>query len=84
LGDAIGELRREVLECIRRGEVEHAEELYSVMEVAYVGLSTFDYPDALTNNLRRRIDVARSLVERTHGDVVTALRQNELEKRLEK
>ena len=82
LGDTIGEIRREVLELIRRGDVKKAEELFSKMEEAYGGLSTFNYPDALTNNLRRKIDVARSLVERTHGEVVTALRQKELEERL--
>ena len=82
LGDAVGELRREALERIRGGDAEGAAALFSAMEEAYDGLSSFDYPDAVSNNLRRRVDVARSLVERTHGEVVAALRQREMEQRL--
>jgi len=84
LGDAIGELRREILERIRRGEVERAAELYGDMAKAYDGLTTFDYPDAVSHNLRRKVDVARSLLGRSQGDVVAALRQKELEERLKK
>jgi translin len=42
----------------------------------------FDYPEAVTLGLRRRTDAARGLVERTRGDVTTALQQARLEAKM--
>ncbi|HSQ27407.1 MAG TPA: hypothetical protein VLM80_09810, partial [Anaerolineales bacterium] len=39
---------------------------------------TIDYPDALTNGLRRQTDLARGIVERTRGDVTISLREQRL------
>ena len=33
----------------------------------------FDYPDAITRGLRRKSDLARSMLERTRGDLTNAL-----------
>jgi translin len=41
-------------------------------------LITIDYPDALTNGLRRQTDLARGIVERTRGDVTISLREQRL------
>jgi translin len=38
-----------------------------------------DYPDGLTNNLRRQTDLVRGIVEKTRGDVTLALRSQHLE-----
>lgn len=79
VGEAIGELRRAVLDAIRRADVPRAEELLALAEDVHAALMTFDYPDALTGGLRRTTDAMRGLLERTRGDVVTAVRQARLE-----
>jgi len=38
-----------------------------------------DYPDAITNGLRRQTDVARAIIERTRGDLTFSLRGEQLE-----
>jgi predicted translin family RNA/ssDNA-binding protein len=38
-----------------------------------------DYPDAITNGLRRQTDVARSIIEKTRGDITFSLRGEHLE-----
>ncbi len=78
LGEMIGELRRHVLDCLRRGRLERAEVYLEVMDETLGFLVTVDYPDALTGGLRRTADVARSLVERTRGDLTAAYRQEVL------
>jgi translin len=40
---------------------------------------SFDYPDAIMHGLRKKTDVARSLIERTRGDLTNALQVKELE-----
>ncbi len=79
LGEAIGEMRRAILDAILRAEVDRAQELLSLAEDIQGALMTFDYPDALTSGLRRTTDAMRGLLERTRGDVVTAVRQARLE-----
>ncbi len=81
-GEAIGECRRAILDAIRRADVARAEELLALAEDIHAALMTFDYPDALTSGLRRTTDAMRGLLERTRGDVVTAVRQARLEERL--
>ena len=44
---------------------------------------TVDDPDAMTANLRRATDVARSILERTRGDLTLAAQQQRLARRLE-
>jgi translin len=52
------------------------------MDDIYAQLVTMDFPDALTYGLRRRTDIARSIIERTQADVTISFRQQQLEKRL--
>jgi translin len=47
-------------------------------------LVTMDYPDAITGGLRRLTDVARSIIERTRGDLTLSLRQEHLEDSIRK
>jgi translin len=79
LAEAMGELRRSILDLIRRGEVERAEELLRVMDDVYGILVTVDYPDAITRGLRRTTDMVRGVLERTRGDLTMAVRQQRLE-----
>jgi translin len=82
LAEAVGELRRHLLDILRAGEVERCEECLAVMDEVYGILVTFDYPDAMTGGLRRTTDNVRGILERTRGDLSLAVRQRDLEKRL--
>jgi translin len=73
MAEAASELRRQVLDCLRRGELGPAEHLLGVMDDVYGLLVTIDFPDALTGGLRRSTDALRAVLERTRGDVTTAL-----------
>jgi len=82
LADVIGELRRAALDYLRLNEVEKAENLLNSMEDILEGLQSFDYPNALVPDLRRKCDVGRSLIERTRGDLTRAVGQSRLVKEL--
>jgi translin len=82
LAEAVGELRRFLLDILRGGEVERCEDCLAVMDEVYGILVTFDYPDAMTGGLRRTTDNVRGILERTRGDLSLAVRQRDLEKRL--
>jgi translin len=84
VGEAIGEGRRHVLDLLRAGEVLRAEEFLDALEDLYGLLVTIDYPDALTMNLRRTTDVARSLIEKTRGDLTIAFAQHDVRQALER
>jgi translin len=72
IAEAIGEARRHVLDLLRAGRVEDGERVLATMDDLYSILVTIDYPDAITGNLRRSTDVARSLIEKTRGDLSIA------------
>jgi translin len=84
LAETVGELRRFVLDKLRRGELDGTEALLQMMDDIYALLVTIDYPDALTGGLRRTTDATRGILERTRGDLTFALRQQELERSLER
>jgi translin len=73
MAEAASELRRQVLDCLRRDEGAEAERLLALMDDVYGMLVTIDYPDALTGGLRRTTDALRAVLERTRGDVTTAI-----------
>ncbi|MBI4730074.1 MAG: haloacid dehalogenase [Acidobacteria bacterium] len=80
LAEAIGELRRHLLDLMRHGEVERGEGLLAAMDDIYYVLISMDYPDALTGGLRRTTDIARSIMERTRGDLSITLVQRNLQR----
>lgn len=73
MAEAIGEGRRRILDLLRTGDVAEGERLLAELEDLYGVLVTMDYPDAITLNLRRSTDVARSLIEKTRGDLAIAV-----------
>jgi translin len=79
LAEAIGELRRHLLDVMRHGELERGETLLAAMDDIYYVLVSMDYPDAMTGGLRRSTDVARSIIERTRGDLSLTLVQRQLQ-----
>ena len=84
LGEAAGELRRYLLDSMRRGDLSRGEELLLAMDDIYSVLVTMDFPDALTGGLRRTTDMVRGVLERTRSDLTLVMRQKDLENRLEK
>jgi len=84
LGEAVGELRRYLLDSMRKGDLSRGEELLSAMDDIYNVLVTIDFPDAITGGLRRTTDMVRGVLERTRSDLTLVIRQKELENRLEK
>ncbi|MCS7011860.1 MAG: haloacid dehalogenase [Anaerolineales bacterium] len=84
LAESIGELRRRILDILRHGYSEEVEVLLNHMDDIYAILVTMDYPDAITAGLRRQTDIARSLIERTRGEVTFSLRSQHLERSLAK
>jgi translin len=79
LAEVVGELRRRILDILRHGYSEEAERLLGYMDEIYSVLVTIDYPDAITNGLRRQTDIARSIIEKTRGDITFSLRGEHLE-----
>lgn len=85
LAEAASEMRRHILDLIRRDEIgEEAERLLSLMDSTYSLLMTFDQSNAVTGGLRRRVDQLRGVLERTRGDLTLSLRQQRLQAALEK
>jgi translin len=75
LAETVGELRRHLLDVLRAGDVARASALFAAMEEIHALLADLDYPDAITGNLRRSTDVARSIIERTRSDLTLTVIQ---------
>ena len=84
LGEAAGEVRRYLLDSMRRGDLSRGEELLSAMDDIYNVLVSMDFPDAITGGLRRTTDMVRGVLERTRSDLTLTMRQKDLENRLGK
>jgi translin len=77
--EAIGELRRYVVDRIRAGQLDRGEDALNMMNDIYYALVSLDYPDAMVQGLKRRTDAVRSTIEYTRSDLTRALRQDRLE-----
>jgi translin len=92
LAEAATELRRFILDILRREETStgegareasrEASRLLDWMDAIYDQLITFDFPDAITGDLRRRTDAVRGVLERTRGDLTTTIQQHRLQEAL--
>jgi translin len=78
LAEVVGELRRRSLDILRHGYSTEVERLLGIMDEIYSVLVTMDYPDAITNGLRRQTDLARSIIEKTRGDITFSLQGEHL------
>jgi translin len=65
--DAVGELKRMVLDSILQRDLGGAKKYFGVMEDLYSACSPLAVYDHVVNGARRKIDVARMLVEDTRG-----------------
>ena len=82
LGEAVGELRRYILDGLRKGDLSRGEELLQAMDDIYDVLVTMDFPDAITGSLRRTTDMVRAVLERTRSDLTLTIQQKSLEDKL--
>jgi translin len=83
LAETVGELRRRMLDLLRAGAHEGAEAALALMEDILALLVTIDFPDGVTGGLRRSTDIARSITERSRGDLTTALELDRVYRALE-
>jgi translin len=79
LAETVGELRRRCMDLLRQGYSDETERLLTCMDDIYAVLVTLDYPDAITNGLRRQTDLVRGILERTRGDLTVSLREQHLQ-----
>jgi len=84
LGEAIGEVRRYILDSLRKGDLSRGDELLQAMDDIYDVLVTMDFPDAITASLRHTTDMMRAVLERTRSDLTLAIQQKSLENKIEK
>jgi translin len=84
VAEAASELRRHLLDRLREGDLDRGEVLLAAMDDVYGALVVVDYPDALTNGLRRTLDSLRAVLERSRGDVTTTVLQTRLQRAIER
>ena len=84
LADTIGELRRFALDNIRNSQLSDLNQILEDMDDIYTILVSMDFTDALTFGLRRATDVTRGILEKTRGDLTVAVRQRDLEQKLDR
>ena len=82
MGDVIGELRRTLLDALRRGDVGSALRFLEQMESLFSTLMLFNYPDAIIA-VRRKQDIARGILDKTRGDVALAIQSRALEEKMD-
>ncbi|MGH9068017.1 MAG: hypothetical protein ACRD0J_11120, partial [Acidimicrobiales bacterium] len=83
LAEAASELRRHLLDRLRAGQLDVAEELLVAMEDVYDVVVTIDYPDAITGGLRRTTDALRAVLERSRADLTLTLVQARLQRTID-
>ncbi len=72
LCDLVGELRREMLECLKAGDKRAASRYFELMSGIYDELSPIRFSNSLLPNFRKKQDVARMQVEQARSELVRA------------
>ena len=71
LADSIGELRRDMLDRLIKGNLPEATRIFSKMEELCDVLMTLDIKDSVVP-VRRKQDIARGIMDRSRTDITTA------------
>ena len=71
LADSIGELRRDMLDRLMKGNLPEATRIFSKMEALCDVLMTLDIKDSVVP-VRRKQDIARGIMDRSRTDITTA------------
>ncbi len=82
LADVVGELRRMILDALTEGEIKRAKELHKKMEDVKDMIMDIDYPNAIVP-IRNKQDTARTLVEKTRGDIANSVRNEKLKEKMD-
>ncbi|MGD0550465.1 MAG: hypothetical protein ABSA81_07985 [Candidatus Bathyarchaeia archaeon] len=77
--DFIGELRRSTMDHLKAGQLKDAQGTFESMEALFEDLLSLDRT-SIVPTFRRKMDVAKKLVEATRADVVADIRRSSLEK----
>ena len=76
--DCIGEIKRLVYDRMRSGNEEDAEKLFATMEEIYNAIYPFAVYDNIVSGLRKKLDVARRLIEDIRATVTEESRRKAL------
>jgi len=82
MAEGASELRRFLLDSLRKGDYSRGEELLGDMDDIYNVLVTMDFPDSITGGLRRTTDALRGVLEKTRSDLTLSAQQKRLEDKL--
>jgi len=83
LADVPGELRRQALDSLREGDLEAAEGSLETMEEIYLYLVEAEEATMMLKGMRRKLDVARGVTERTRAEVTAEAGRRRLSRELE-
>jgi len=72
LADCLGEMRRMLLARLMCNDLDLAKSIFDRMESVCDQVLSFDVPDAILP-IRRKQDIARSVMERTRTDIANAM-----------
>src|ERR687886_1722928 len=81
--DCIGEIKRMVYDRMRTGRGEDAAKLFSLMQDIYSSVYPFAVYDHLISGMRRKLDVAKMLIEDIRAVVTEETRRDELIKAID-
>ncbi|MEO9362679.1 MAG: RNA-binding protein [Nitrososphaera sp.] len=76
--DCVGEIKRLVYDRMRSGNEKDAESLFAVMEEIYGAVYPFAVYDNIVAGLRKKLDVARMLIEDIRAVVTEEKRRREM------
>jgi len=86
LAEVVGEVRRLMMEAIRRDRLEEAEEWFKVLEFLYRALRELEVYRGVLPEIKGRVDQVRRVVEASRGDLALISQRHRLRlelKRLE-
>ena len=81
--DSIGETKRMIYDKIRQGKSDDARELFKIMEHLYSLIYPFAIYDNLVGGLRRKLDVAKMLIEDVRALITEESRRGNLIRAIE-
>ncbi|MEM3712277.1 MAG: hypothetical protein QXR97_01880 [Thermoproteota archaeon] len=84
VSDLIGELKRVMMENLRRGKLNEAENTYNMMVQLYENLSTIALGEAVLPGFKRKVDVNRASVESAFTTLNEELRRKAFLSSMEK
>jgi translin len=76
--DCVGEIKRLVYDRMRSGKAKDAERLFATMEEIYNAIYPFAVYDNIVSGLRKKLDVARKLIEDIRATVTEESRRKAL------